>query len=187
MAPADGPIVAFGDSLTEGWGAPDEESTPAHLSRLLGRVVLNAGWRGERAEDGWFRLQDSVLRHRPRLVLVGFGANEAHLGEPMEATIANIRRLVAAIREAGAAVVLWSVRHEAYGQGFDQALAAMAQEMDCGLVTDALAGIEGNAALMSDEHHPNGAGYEKLAERLEPEVRSRLERKSGGREAAGRR
>ena len=44
MPPSEGPrILALGDSVTFGWGVPDDQTWPALLSERLGLPVLNAG------------------------------------------------------------------------------------------------------------------------------------------------
>ncbi len=94
QAPATGPvlIVALGDSITMGCTSlatlEPEAVYHARLKRMLedrhGDVVfsvINAGVGGERAGDGLSRLDRHVVAHRPDLVIVAFGANDAHDGE----------------------------------------------------------------------------------------------------------
>src|SRR5262245_54770736 len=63
-----GPIIAFGDSLTEGFGAESGQSYPDHLSKILGREVVNHGVSGETAGDALKRLDRDVIQAKPAVV-----------------------------------------------------------------------------------------------------------------------
>ena len=75
--PASGPlIVAFGDSMTEGYAAGDEETWPADLERLTGRRVLNAGVRGYGLDQMVLRAERLVPELRPQTVVLAFIADD---------------------------------------------------------------------------------------------------------------
>lgn len=76
-------VFALGDSNTLGWAGPDGASWPAELGGALRRidpevVVVNAGVWGYSSYQGLRRLE-KILEHRPDLVLISFGSNDAHL------------------------------------------------------------------------------------------------------------
>jgi hypothetical protein len=74
--PADGIILAVGDSYTEGADVEDNASWPAHLERLVGRRVLNGGVGGYGIDQTVLRAEDLVARFKPSLLLVGFIADD---------------------------------------------------------------------------------------------------------------
>jgi acyl-CoA thioesterase I len=85
-------MVAFGDSVTQGWMAEDvldqEAVYHAQVLRELRRRRplctfdgLNAGAGGETLEAGLARLERDVVSHQPDLVLVSFGLNDCGAGE----------------------------------------------------------------------------------------------------------
>jgi acyl-CoA thioesterase-1 len=111
-APADPrpAIVAFGDSLTAGFGAEPGNSFPDYLQKELDQRglawrVVNAGVSGDTTTDGVNRL-DEVLRAKPRIVIVEFGGNDGLRGLPIETTHANLEQIVTGLRGSGATVVL---------------------------------------------------------------------------------
>ena len=69
-------ILAFGDSLTFGYGAAKEQSYPAQLSALINRPVINAGISGELSGQGLTRLEALLALHKPQLLLLCHGAND---------------------------------------------------------------------------------------------------------------
>lgn len=74
---ATGPlIIAFGDSMTEGFGVADDETWPAHLERLTGRRVLNAGVRGYGLDQIVLRAERLVPELKPATVILAFIADD---------------------------------------------------------------------------------------------------------------
>jgi hypothetical protein len=75
--PATGPlIIAFGDSMTEGYGVGNDETWPAHLERFTGRRVLNAGVRGYGLDQIVLRAERMVPQIRPSTVVLAFIADD---------------------------------------------------------------------------------------------------------------
>jgi lysophospholipase L1-like esterase len=78
-----GVVVAFGDSITRGYGVSVGTGWVEMLPELLkekGKAaisVFNAGGNGNTSAEGLKRIQEDVLSHMPGLVLVEFGGNDA--------------------------------------------------------------------------------------------------------------
>ena len=74
---ATGPlIIAFGDSMTEGYAVGDDETWPADLERLTGRRVLNAGVRGYGLDQIVLRAERMVPELKPSTVVLAFIADD---------------------------------------------------------------------------------------------------------------
>ena len=75
--PATGPLImAFGDSMTEGFAVGNDETWPAHLERLTGRRVLNAGVRGYGLDQIVLRAERIVPEIKPSTVVLAFIADD---------------------------------------------------------------------------------------------------------------
>lgn len=167
-------LVCFGDSLTQGVGAPSGEDFPSLLAAALPIPVVNAGIAGETIADGLRRLERDVLSQEPRLVVVFFGGNDFLRRIPREETRRNLELTVERIQEAGAMVVLVGFRAGLLTDETGPLYEAVARGRGVLYIPDALAGILSDPRLKSDAVHPNGAGYRKLADRLLADLRPLL-------------
>ena len=159
-------IIAFGDSLTAGYGATRGEDYPSRLSAMIETPIINAGVSGDTTESALARLDEDVLQHDPRIVLVGLGGNDFLRGVPIASTEANLRSIVRQIHDAGAMVVLLGFRFPSLSVSYEKMYERIAEEERCLLVPDLLDGILRDPALRSDEIHPNGRGYRIMADRV---------------------
>jgi len=75
-APADGAVVAIGDSTTFGWGVAYEECFASQLAERLQVVVRNFGVNGYGSDQQLLMLQQLLRRGTPRLVVVTHQDND---------------------------------------------------------------------------------------------------------------
>ena len=74
---ATGPlIIAFGDSMTEGYAVGNDETWPANLERITGRRVLNAGVRGYGLDQIVLRAERMIPAIKPSTVVLAFIADD---------------------------------------------------------------------------------------------------------------
>jgi acyl-CoA thioesterase I len=175
---AAGPWVAFGDSLTQGTGAGNG-GYPALLGPRLGVTLQNLGVAGETTADGLRRVAE-VEALQPRVVLLCFGGNDVLCGQSREQMFANLGAMIDRLHAQGSFVVLIGIRgagalRDANAAGFRQ----LAEEKQVMHIPNLLDGLLGTPSLMSDYVHPNDAGYEKIAARLELQLRPLLGRLAG--------
>lgn len=167
-------IIAFGDSLTAGYGAPEGEDYPSKLSAIVGAPIVNAGRSGDTTDGALARIEEDVLRRDPRIVIVGLGGNDFLRGVDIASTEANLRAIVKRIHDAGAMVVLLGFRFPSLGANYEEMYERVAREEQCLLVPDMLDGILADPALKSDQIHPNARGYALMAERVAKPLRKVL-------------
>lgn len=187
----EGPLVAFlGDSFTSGWRLPERQAWPALVAeelRAKGRPirVINAGVSGDTAARGLSRLP-GLLAHRPDVLVVALGANDALSWAPLERTEAALDRILSEAQARGARLLLVGVR---LGTGaaaprvgdsagdverareLDEIYRRLAAARGVPLVPDLLAGVAGRPELLfPDRLHPNAAGHRRLAGNVGPEL-----------------
>ncbi len=159
-------IVAFGDSLTFGTGATENESYPAVLAELIGRKVVRAGVPGEVTAGGLQRLPAVIAEHRPTLVIVCLGGNDM-LRKVDEGEIkANLREIIRTIKAGGISVVLVGVPRPALITSTAEFYAEIAKEFDIPYEGKAVTDVLYQRELKSDTIHPNARGYRKMAEAI---------------------
>ncbi len=169
-------IVAFGDSLTAGFGAEPGNSYPDFLQKDLDRAgltwrVINAGVSGDTTTDGVNRLGE-VLSHKPRIVIVEFGGNDGLRGLPIETTRANLEQIVTTLRNRGATVVLAGMTLPPnygpdYIRSFEQIykdLAARYQLARIPFLLEGVATVATRNLMQRDGLHPTAQGNAIVAE-----------------------
>jgi acyl-CoA thioesterase-1 len=159
-------LIAFGDSITAGYGAAAGDDYPTKLSQMIGATVINAGVSGDTTESSLGRLDADVLSRDPRLVFVGLGGNDFLHGVPIATTETNLRSIVQQIHARGAMVILLGFRFPSMSANYESMYERIAHDERCLLVPHVLSGILTDPSLKSDEIHPNGRGYALIAERI---------------------
>src|SRR5262249_23926141 len=104
--PQNAVVLAFGDSLTFGTGAREDESYPAQLARLAGRRAGREGGPGEVSALGLKRLPAALDEHQPRLLLLCHGGNDFLRRMPAAEAAANVRSMIQLAQSRGIEVVL---------------------------------------------------------------------------------
>lgn len=162
--PADAVILAFGDSVTYGTGAPQGQEYPTVLARLIGRTVVNGGVPGETTTQGRQRLPVLLAQVQPQLVLIEEGGNDFLRRIDRDTTRRNLQAMIDSCRAAGVPVVLIAVPQPGLFLSDANLYEELAETNNVPLLDDALADILSDRDLKSDTIHPNGAGYRRLAE-----------------------
>jgi acyl-CoA thioesterase I len=180
-------IVAFGDSLTAGYGLPLGEGYPAQLESLLreegyGVRVINAGVSGETTRGN--RERAAFIRaQNPDVVLLGIGGNDALRFFPLEETRANMETTIETLQAGEGSPVIILLRMQApenAGSNYKVSFDALTDELarTYGLTVTPFITEEvflNEAYKLDDGIHLNEGGYEKIVrEYLIPTLRPLL-------------
>ncbi len=165
-------IIAFGDSLTAGYGVDLQDSYPKILEnklreRNIQATIINMGVSGETTSMSIERIP-FILEQSPNIVLLGIGANDMLRSLSPEEAKKNIDVIIKSFKDANVPVVLLGMRSVAsngtlYRNSFDEIYPNLAKNYNLPLVPFFLEGVVLDPALNnSDGIHPNRAGYEKI-------------------------
>lgn len=179
-------IVAFGDSLTAGFGVAASEGYPAALEEKLKDAgysyrVVNAGVSGETTAGGLRRV-DWVLRSRPEIVVLELGANDGLRGLDLIQTEKNLAAIIERLQEAGAEVVLAGMKMppnygKEYTEGFERIFPRLAARYRLTLIPFFLDGVAAQSNLnQADGIHPTGEGYRVIVDRIWPIIKPLLKK-----------
>ena len=162
----DAVILAFGDSLTEGYGAKQHESYPAILQQLSGRKVINAGITGEESAPGLKRLPGVLAQHKPELLILCHGGNDMLRKRSMSQMEANIRSMIKLAGDKNIPVVLLGVPKPGLFLSSYEVYEKIADNTDVIFIEDLIPEVLGDNSLKSDAVHPNKDGYRVMAEAI---------------------
>lgn len=169
-------IIAFGDSLTAGYGLPAGESYPALLEAELKRrgakvTVVNSGVSGETTRGNLERAE-FIRKQNPDLVLLGIGGNDALRQLPVEETRKNIEATIATLQSGTNPPVVVLLRMQApitaglgYKQTFDRQYEEIAKTYKLTLLPFITAEVFLKSEYkLSDGIHFNRAGYAQIVQ-----------------------
>ena len=166
-------IVAFGDSLTAGFGADPGKSYPDFLQKDLDAAglkwhVVNRGESGDTTTDGLARMS-SVLSRKPKITIVEFGGNDGLRGLPVETTRSNLEQIIQMLDSAGSKVVLAGMTLPPnygpdYIKPFQQVYLELAAKYKLTRIPFLLSDVALHPGLMQqDGIHPTAEGNEIVA------------------------
>jgi acyl-CoA thioesterase-1 len=170
-------IVAFGDSLTYGYGVNTmDDSYPSKLQTIIGYTVINEGLNGDTARNGKSRIIHVVEEHDPDLVIVGIGGNdmlrrqdknlENDLSEIVEYLIErHIQVVLLAEPQPTMAFLVNSLSDAAVYE-------KVASKYNIPLIENVYSKYLSDFKYKSDAIHLNALGYNLVAEDIADELRS---------------
>jgi len=178
-------ILAFGDSLTAGFGLEARDSFPKQLEAALKEAaldsrVINAGVSGDTTAGGLARI-DWVMQVQPDLVILELGANDGLRGLDPAETKRNLNSIIRRISEKGAVVLLTGMRAPPnlgldYGVRFNNIFPALAKAHKLPFYPFFLDRVVADPGLnQPDGIHPNAKGVAIIVSGILPLVKRALE------------
>jgi acyl-CoA thioesterase-1 len=179
-------IVAFGDSLTAGYGLPAQEAFPGKLQAALKSKghnveIENAGVSGDTASGGLSRLDWSIPDDTDA-VIVELGANDMLRGVDPKVTRQALDDILARLQERRIPVLLAGMRAAPnmgaeYARSFETIFPDLAKKYDVVFYPFFLDGVAAQAKLaLRDGMHPNAAGVEMIVDGILPKVEELIAR-----------
>ena len=181
-------LLVLGDSLSAEYGLARGTGWVALLEQRLARdklnwQVVNASISGETTSGGRSRLAALLKEHRPRVVLIELGGNDALRGLPLAMTQTNLTEMVRAAKAAGAQVLVAGMAvppnyGRAYGEQFLALFASVAKAEGTALVPFFLAGVadgpDADSLFQPDRIHPKAEAHPRMLANVWPVLRPLL-------------
>jgi acyl-CoA thioesterase-1 len=181
-------ILIVGDSLSAEYGLARGTGWVNLLTQRLAREklpwrVVNASISGDTTSGGRTRLPALLREHRPRVVVIELGGNDALRGLPLDMTQANLTAMTQASRAAGARVLIAGMQvppnyGRRYGEQFAQLFAAVARTEGAALVPFFLAGVadvpDAERYFQPDRIHPTAEAQPRMLDNVWPVLRPLL-------------
>ncbi|WP_432698390.1 arylesterase [Marinobacterium sp. YM272] len=157
-------ILAFGDSLTAGYGVNKAQSYPSVLANISGREVINAGISGEETSEGVHRLGQLLERERPALLILFEGGNDILRNRDLSRTKANLAQMIEQAQNEDVDVLLIGVPQKSLFSSAAPLYGELAEQYGVAYLDGAVADLLREPAYKSDQVHFNAEGYRRLAE-----------------------
>ena len=176
-------ILALGDSLTAGYGLPENDAFPVVLEHALKAKgldvsIINAGVSGDTSADGLARLDWSLedAKNPPAAAIIELGANDGLRGLPVDQMAKNLDAILARFKARSIPVLLTGMKAprnfgESYAKNFDSVFPQLARKYGVLFYPFFLDGVVLKTNLLqADGLHPNPMGVDIIVKNITPNV-----------------
>lgn len=177
-------ILVMGDSLSAGYGIDIEQGwvnlLEIELTKNHAIQIINASVSGETSSGGNTRLPTLLAEHKPDIVILELGGNDALRGQPLKLLQKNLQSMIDASKKIEAKILLAGMQippnyGARYSNQFKELYPKLAEENQLGLIPFLLEGIGGNEALMQrDGIHPTAEAQPIIVKNVLPELEKLL-------------
>ena len=181
-------LLVLGDSLSAEYGLKRGAGWVALLEQRLASdklpwQVVNASISGDTTSGGRSRLAALLKQHKPKVVVLELGGNDALRGLPLDMTRANLAEMARSAKAAGAKVLIAGMAvppnyGRAYGESFTALFGTVARAEGTALVPFLLAGVadgpDAEAMFQPDRIHPKAEAQPRMLANVWPVLRPLL-------------
>jgi acyl-CoA thioesterase-1 len=181
-------LLVVGDSLSAEYGLARGAGWVALLQARIDQqklpwAVVNASISGDTTSGGRSRLAALLQQHKPALVVIELGGNDALRGLPLTMTQSNLGEMVRAAKAAGARVLVVGMRvppnyGRKYGDDFLALFASVAKDQGTALVPFLLAGVadgpQADTLFQPDRIHPKAEAHPRMLDNVWPVLKPLL-------------
>ncbi len=181
-------ILIVGDSLSAEYGLRRGTGWVPLLEKQLAAEkkaakVVNASISGDTTSGGRSRIGGLLKTHKPSIVVIELGGNDALRGLPLDMTEKNLQDMTQAAKKAGAKVLLLGMQVPpnyggAYAATFSGLFTKVAKAEKVALMPFFLAGVadvpDVAAQFQADRIHPNEQAQPKMLANVWPELKKLL-------------
>jgi len=184
-------ILVLGDSLSSAYGMDDRQGWVNLLRDKLDdkgypHEVVNASVSGDTTRDALSRLDATLQRHQPDIVIVELGGNDGLRALSIDAIRANLSRILDIVRESGAKIILAGIRMPPnygpiYTEAFERLYPELAEQFNAVLIPFFMEDVASEPRLMQDDGvHPNAEAQPVLLDNVWSVLEPVLKRPDAG-------
>jgi acyl-CoA thioesterase-1 len=188
-AAAEAPVIlVIGDSLSAEYGIQAGDGWVALLQKRLASQkkphrVVNASISGDTTAGGRSRLPAALRTHKPAIVVLELGGNDALRGLPLSSTRDNLLTMAKAAQAAGAKVIVVGMQvppnyGSAYAKDFERVFGDVARQAKAALVPFLLKGVADRPDAMDwfqpDRIHPLAKAHPQMLDNVWPALQPLL-------------
>ncbi|MDC8784021.1 arylesterase [Roseateles koreensis] len=181
-------ILVVGDSLSAEYGLARGTGWVALLAQRiqtqhLPYEVINASISGDTTSGGLARLPALLAAHKPAVVIIELGGNDALRGLPLASSRSNLAAMVHSTRTSGAKVLLAGMQMPpnygaAYGRDFTAMFTAVAKDEHAALLPFLLRGVADRPDALewfqADRIHPLAKAHPTILDNVWPVLKPLL-------------
>lgn len=178
-------VLVMGDSLSAGYGIDIEKSWVSLLEKELTKKndvqIINASVSGETSSGGNNRLGALLNEHKPDIIILELGGNDALRGQPLKLLEKNLQAMIDSSKKNNAEVLLTGMQippnyGARYSNQFKELYPKLAEKNNIALVPFLLEGIGGRPELMQrDGIHPTAEAQPIIVNNVKPALEKMLQ------------
>ncbi len=180
-------IIAFGDSLTAGFGVAEKESYPYLLQQKLKAdgydyEVINAGVSGDTSLGGAERADWVLDQENAKILILALGANDLLRGMPVDKMKENLRKILEKAKAKKIKILICGMLAPSsvgieYQNDFINTFGELSKEYKTELLPFMLTGVALDKKLnQADGIHPNAEGTKIMTDNIYQKLKPLLEK-----------